>query len=473
MEKTVKGCNGLLERQCNSIIDYLEARYNYIDVILDRNKINVKHFQEEYFLPNLSDEDKVNAMKLLEMQRQAMLMYTSCGWFFCEISGIETIQIMKYAARVIQLAKNFTNNDFENKYLEILSEAKSNYKEIGNGRDIYEKFVRPSIVTEKQIVSLWAISSLYQEINEEEDVYCYTIKRKNYKKIQKDETNFLIGNVEIQSKITLEKHNLMFALLQYSGGDFHCAIKEYEEEFPQIQKDLIRTYLSDTLTEIIRKLDNSFGKEYFTLKDIFIEERRKILQILMKERLNEFGKTYEDIYNEGKSSVIHLQALGLDIPNEFKIAAQYTLTRQFNELFTDSNGFIDDNLIQTATDINFEAKKFGIKLDRKQTSNIFSKKITQNINRLIYSMDYPQAEVITDLLDTMDKLDLQVNIGEAQNLYYIKIVSKFSDMIENTNCTSDMNMLKQLFDIAERLNINVDYYKAEFNKTVLTRQLLK
>ena len=193
----------------------------------------------------------------------------------------------------------------------------------------------------------------------------------------------------------------------------------------------------------------------------------------MKERLDEFGKTYEDIYNEGKGSVVHLQALGLDIPNEFRIAAQYTLTKQFNELFVDSNGFIDDNLIQTAADINFEAKKFEITLDKNPTSKIFSKKITQNINRLIYSMDYPQAEVINDLLDTIDKLDVHVNIAEAQNLYYIKIVSRFSEMIENTNCASDMNMLKQLFNIAERLNINVDYYRAEFNKTVLTKQLLK
>jgi alpha-amylase/alpha-mannosidase (GH57 family) len=152
----------------------LEARYNYIDVILDRSYSNVKRFQDEYFLPDLSEQDKVKAMKLLEIQRQAMLMYTSCGWFFCEVSGIETVQIMKYAARVIQLAKDFTDEDFESDYLKILSRAQSNYKEIGSGRDIYEKYVRPSIITERQVVSLWAVSSLYQDMEQEEDVYCYT-----------------------------------------------------------------------------------------------------------------------------------------------------------------------------------------------------------------------------------------------------------------------------------------------------------
>lgn len=453
--------------------DFLSARYNYIDVILDRSITNVKQFQQEYFLPDLSEEDKVNAMKLLEMQRQAMLMYTSCGWFFCEISGIETVQIMKYAARVIQLAQDFTDNDFETKYLEILSAAQSNYKEIGNGKDIYERFVKPSVITEKQIVSLWAVSSLYEDVEDEEDVYCYTITKKSYKKVQKGDSHFVVGHVEVQSKVTLERHNLIFALLQYTGGDFHCAIKEYDEEYPEMQKELIRTYMVNPLTEIIRALDGYFGKEYFTLKDIFIEERRKILQILMRERLDEFAKTYEDIYNEGKSSVLHLQALGLDIPNEFKIAAQYTLTRQFNELFTGSNGFIDEDIIQSASDINFEAKRIGITLDKTLTSKIFSKKVAQNINRLVYSMEYQQADVTHELLDTIEKLEIKADISEAQNLFYTRVVSKFDDMIEHTNCQSDVNLMEQLFYIAKRLNLNVDNYKTKFDRSVLTKQLLK
>lgn len=448
--------------------DPIAARYNYIDVILDRSKTNVKRFQAEYFLPDLSEKDKVDAMKLLEIQRDAMLMYTSCGWFFCEISGIETVQIMKYAAKVLQLVQNFTDADFETRYLEILSNAQSNYKEIGNGRDIYERFVRPSIITEKQIVSLWAVSSLYQEVGEEEDVYCYTIKKKAYKKVKKGDNYLVIGNVEIQSKITLEKQNLMFALLQFSGGDFHCAIKEYSNNYQEIKKELIRIYMVNPLTEIIRALDDYFGKEYFTLKDIFIEERRKILQILMKERLDDFAQTYENIYNEGKGSVMHLQALGLDIPNEFKISAQFTLTKQFNDLFVGSNGFIDENIIQTASDINFEAKKIGITLDKTPSSKIFSKKVAQNINRLVYSMEYQQAEVTHELLDVIEKLEIDADISEAQNLFFTKVVSHFDDLLANMSNTSDRNIIEQLFDIAERLDINVDYYKSKFDKALLS-----
>ena len=98
----------------NSVWD---CRDKYIDVILDRRC--TEKFQEENFIKDLTQNQKVKAMKLLEMQRQAMLMYTSCGWFFSEISGIETVQIMKYAARAIQLAKEFTSKDIETGFLKI------------------------------------------------------------------------------------------------------------------------------------------------------------------------------------------------------------------------------------------------------------------------------------------------------------------------------------------------------------------
>ena len=129
------------------------------------------------------------------------------------------------------------------------------------GKDVYERFVKPSVVTPKQIVSLWAISSLYADIDEEESVYCYKIKKHSYKRVVKGNSQLVIGHIEVKSQVTLEKSNMIFALLQFSGGDFHCAIKEYSDSFLETRKELIRTYLVSPLTEIIRTIDNYFGKE--------------------------------------------------------------------------------------------------------------------------------------------------------------------------------------------------------------------
>jgi len=451
-----------------------DARNKYIDVILDRSELSIKKFQKETLVKELTEEQKVRAMELLEIQRQAMLMYTSCGWFFSEISGIETTQIMKYAARAMQLAQNFSKKDLEKHFLEILSEAKSNFTEFGTGKDIFEKFVKPSIVTTKQIASLWAITSLYQEFDEEEDVYCYKIKKNSYKVVQKGTSKFVMGHIEIQSKVTLQKSNVMFALVQYSGGDFHCTIKEFsdENEYTNIQKELFRIFMLNPLTEIIRALDECFGREYFTLKDIFIEERRKILQIMLQGKMKKFAQTYQEMYNEGKSSIYHMQSLGLSIPDEFKISAGYTLSKQFNDLVIYSSGFLDSNILQQAMDINFEVKKIGIEIDKTPTNKIFSQKISQNISRLAQSLEIQQAEATLEIFDNIEKLELNVDIAEAQNIYFNKIYHELGDIIENmksspTGRSSDKSFVLILLEIGQKLNINTDFYKTMLDKALV------
>lgn len=455
-----------------------EARNNYIDVILDRNELTIKKFQKENFVKDLSEDQKVKAMELLEIQRQAMLMYTSCGWFFSEISGIETTQIMKYAARAMQLAQNFSKKDLEKHFLELLSEAKSNFSEFGTGKDIFERLVKPSIVTIKQIASLWAVSSLYQDFEDEEDVYCYKIKKHSYKKVQKGTSKFVIGHIEIQSKITLQKSNVMFALVQYSGGDFHCAIKEFssENEYTNIQKELFRIFMLNPLTEIIRALDEYFGKEYFTLKDIFIEERRKILQIMLQGKMQKFAQSYQEMYTEGKSSIYHMQSLGLSIPDEFKISAGYTLSKQFNDLIIYSSGFLESNIIQQAMDINFETKKIGIEIDKKPTNKLFSQKISQNISRLSQSLEIQQAEATLELFDNIEKLELTVDIAEAQNIYFNKIFHELGEIIENMNKSdshsadksSDKTFILILLEIGQKLNINTEFYRNMLDKALVS-----
>ena len=455
--------------------DVWEVRNDYIEVILNRSLDNVLKFQKEHFKSDLSNDDMVKAMELLEVQRQAMLMYTSCGWFFSEISGIETVQIMKYAARAIQLAKKFTKVNMEEKFLEILEQAQSNIKEFGTGRDIYEKFVKPSKVSLKQIACLWAISSLYHKFEEDEDVYCYAVKCKDYQKVQKNNSTLIVGNLEIKSKITLKKSNLVFALMQYSGGDFHCSIKEYptDSEYQDLKTDLVKTYMLNPLTEIIRTLDEKFGKEYYTLKDIFIEERKKILQQMLKGRLAKFANTYNEIYMQGKSSIQHMQSLGLEIPTGFKISAEYSLSEDFNNMtryvknVLEEGNTLEEVELQHYLNINYEAKKMGLKLDKKYSNEIFTKAIINNLNKLTLNFDIHKADAVLELLIIADKIELDIELGEAQNIYYNRIYHRISEILDDdTKKNKDHNIkfMNTLLEIGTRININVNFYQYKLDK---------
>ena len=445
-----------------------EVRNEYINVILDRNEMNVKHFLDENTKPDISYEDKILAMKLLEIQRQAMLMYTSCGWFFADISGIETTQIMKYAARAMQLAVYFTDEDYEKRFVEILANAQSNIKEFGTGKDIYEKFVKPSIVNVKQIVSLWAISSMYEDIEDESTFYSYKFKRLGYKKAFNGKNKFVVGRIEVQSRITLEKYDMVFALLKFSGEDFHCTMKEFSDEadFARIQKELIAIFKDNPITEIIRHMDAEFGYEYYTLKNIFLKKKKKILTMLLKSKTNKFTQLYKEIYDEGKGSIYHYKNLGLDPPNEFKIATSYTLGREFNEYMEKCKDSLNINDIMSAIDINSEAKNIGINLDKRYANSLFTEKITDAVFNVAKSPEVHRLEIALELFKYADLLDINPDITEAQNIYYNKmkeLLDEFAEEKSTARDDYDRKFILLLFDLGVRLNINTDFYKNKFD----------
>src|SRR5205823_3428075 len=123
------------------------ARDRFVELVLDPERAGAAEMLAEVAGRTLAPDERVKAMKLLEMERQAMLMYTSCGWFISEISGIETVQIMKYAARAIQLAREISGVDLEPIFKDALAQAPSNIPELENGARVYDLYARPSIVS--------------------------------------------------------------------------------------------------------------------------------------------------------------------------------------------------------------------------------------------------------------------------------------------------------------------------------------
>lgn len=450
--------------------DPWKTRNRYIDVILDRNKSTIEAFCAHEASKKLNQSEMVSVIKLLEMQRHAMLMYTSCGWFFADISGIETVQILKYAARAMQIAEEFQEIDLETRFLQILSDAHSNIKKLGSGKDVYIKFVKPSIVSVKQVVSHWAISSLFEEYEEESEVYCYNIKTLDYKKAKKGDTRIIIGRLQINSNITYEEHDMIFALLHFGGEDFHCVIRGFagKSEYNKIKDSLIEKYDNLPLTEVIRGLDEYFGKEYFTLKNLFIEERRKIINILIEDKLKEFESTYKNLYDEARGPIMQLSELGLQIPEEFKIAAEYALSNSFNSFIQDAEEIASPDILQTAIDISKEASRIGIQLDTQPTKKIYSEYVTNKVEELSNSDECKEFELLIEVLEMLDKLDLKLDFSEAQNIYFSNIYSKIPKLIDDLNKSDDMagdkKFISAILKLGEKLNFTVEEYVSILNK---------
>ena len=154
------------------------ARDQYINVILDRSPENIAAFFKGACDPPVKRNRANHDLATFgNAACHAMLMYTSCGWFFDELSGLETVQVIQYAARAIQLANDLGNENFEAGFLQILEQAESNLPENANGRRVYEKFVKPAVMTRGNVAAHYAISSLFESYPEETRIYSFVIQQ--------------------------------------------------------------------------------------------------------------------------------------------------------------------------------------------------------------------------------------------------------------------------------------------------------
>jgi alpha-amylase/alpha-mannosidase (GH57 family) len=129
--------------------DPWQARNDYVTLLLDRSEENVLRFCADHARADLTVKNAGCVAKrnltsegrtflgLLEMQRWALFMFSSCSWFFDDISNLSSMQVMRCAARALELCREHTGTDLEPGYVDILYAAASNLPDIGNGAQLY------------------------------------------------------------------------------------------------------------------------------------------------------------------------------------------------------------------------------------------------------------------------------------------------------------------------------------------------
>ena len=236
---------GFEQKSAFLLKDPWRARDEYIRVILDRSDESVAAFFADHATHPLSDDEQVTALKLLEMQRHAMLMYTSCGWFFDELSGLETVQVLHYAGHAVQLAKQVLGGNIEQGFLEKLRAAKSNLPEHGDGAQIYEKWVVPACVDMEKLAGHYAISSLFENYGEKTKIYCYDVDREDYSLEAEGKLRLATGRAKFRSEITHDSATMSFAVIHLGDHNITGGAKPSDQEADQqIDKTLERNIFS-------------------------------------------------------------------------------------------------------------------------------------------------------------------------------------------------------------------------------------
>ncbi|HST09161.1 MAG TPA: DUF3536 domain-containing protein, partial [Terriglobales bacterium] len=401
------------------------ARDAYISVVLDRSKENVDRFFAEHVNVAISPSDKVTALKLLEMQRHAMLMYTSCGWFFDELSGIETVQVIHYAGRALQLAVEVSGDStLEDEFLKKLAEAKSNLPEHRDGAHIYEKFVKPAVLDIRRLAAHYAIRSVFEEYGDCADIYSYTAERMQYRRAEAGKMKLVTGRARFTSRITTESAILAFGVLHLGDHNVSGGVRENcsDQEYDTFNEGLHAAFSRADAPEVLNLLQHSFDTNIYSLKSLFRDDQTKILDIILAADLAQAEASLMHQYEQEAPLMRFLADLHVDQPKLFRTLAEFALNRRLRTILASENTSPEkvESLLQ-------EAREMKIPLDTS-TLEFVMRRQTEERARAFWANPGELAGLqrLEATVQLARSLPFPVNLWQVQNLCAEKMDGTYS-----------------------------------------------
>jgi len=429
--------NGLVseyEKKAGQFLkDLWRARNDYIQVILDRSPENTEAFLNQHDVRALNKDEKITVLKLLELQRHTMLMYTSCGWFFDELSGIETVQVIQYAGRALQLAQEVFGDAVESRFLELLERAKSNIPEHGDGRRIYKKFVKPSMVNLEKVGAHYAMSSLFKEYGEKAPIYCYRVDQDDYQSSEAGRSKLAIGRATVTSEITRESAKLCFGVMHLGDHNLNCGVREYqgEDAYQALVKKITGPFVRADFPETLRLLDKHFGASTYSLgfRFLFRDEQRKILDIILDSTLADIEAIYRQLYETNVPLMRFLKDSGAPPPKALYAAAEVVLNADLHRAFEKEE--FSPELIDTFLDASTSA---GISLDEETLEYALRKSLEGMVERITASpTELGLLKKLDEAVGMLHSLPFQVNLWKVQNTFYDLLQTIYPELREKTD----------------------------------------
>ncbi len=402
--------------------DLWAARDGYIDVILNRSPENVDRFLEAHATHELSEQERVTVLELLELERFSQLMYTSCGWFFDEISGIETVQIIAYAGRVLQLAAKLFGEParkLEEDFLAILLRAQSNVAEIGNGAEVYRRFVSAGKVDLEHVGAHYAISSMFRAYPASGQLFCYDVHRHSYDLLTSGHGRVALGRAALRSRITEETEEICFIVLHLGDQNLSAAVKRFhsgdENGWNTFNKNVRTAVRRADIPELIRLIDRFFGGTLYSLTSLFADEQHRILTSILNQTLEQVESSLMRIYEEHATLLHFLGENNVPPPPALALTASFAINASLRHaLEAESYDPAEVTRLLRRAEID------NVTLDAPLLSYTADKRMRRAMVRLEASAESQNLAVLYETLamaESLQSLPMDVNRWQAQNIW--------------------------------------------------------
>jgi len=397
------------------------ARDAYIEVILDRTPEKVRGFLQAHAGRALSDEEETRMLRLLEMQRHAMLMYTSCGWFFDEVSGIETTQILAYASRVLQLAEESCGVDLEEEFLSRLRKVPSNLSRWGDASRVYQIQIKPMRLDLIRVAAHHAIVSGFDGRCEPDEphaheIHCYLAENCAAERVAAGRMQLSVGRTLIRSKVTWNHREFTYAVLNLGGQNLNAGVRPYQDQasFSSMRQAVTAAFERSDIPEVVRQMDRHFGTHNYTLWHLFKDEQRKVLQQVMAQTLEEIETSFRTIYENHFPLMRFLREIDVPIPKTLSVPVELVTISRFRQML--ENGRLHPGQLQSLAE---EVEKLGIRLEDPILALAAGRQIVRQMEKLALApQNLALLLTIIETVEVLCTLPIKVDLWQAQNLYW-------------------------------------------------------
>ena len=391
------------------------ARDEYIELVLDRS-LDAQH---RFFLKHATEKawtDRPGALRLLEMQRFAMLMYTSCGWFFDEISGIETVQIMQYAARAAQLNKQISGVDLEPELIKRLEAAPSNIRDLKNGAVVYQRFVLPQKMPLEKIAAQHAVAVLTDPTLNPNRAYDCEVKDFTHTLLTAPANHLYYGEMTVFSTITLEERHFVFVVLQQGATSFLSAAMDVPADKDALFDTLKTSFEKGRYDECAAQIRERF-KNVYPLLSLFKDVQRKVIDSVMNKVYEDTDRKFTQIFEEQYPVVRGLQYIGTPLPKPFLTVADFVLTSDLKAEFRAKD--VDINAVEELME---DVKTLGLDVSGEELRRVVSDKLTVLAFAFARNpADSAAAMKVVEFLNYMEIFGFTPDITKAQEFVFLAL----------------------------------------------------
>ncbi len=407
------------------------ARQAYIDVILDRSDGSIRSFLQDHSKNGADGVDTVAALQLMELQRHAMLMYTSCGWFFDELSGIETVQVIQYAGRVIQLAQQALDLELESEFIDRLAKAESNLPGVGDGAEVYRRYVAPARVDLANVAAHHAMTGLFDEHEDQTRIHAFQVETLDHRYGRSGRWSVAVGQLEIVSTITRESEKLAYGVLHFGDHNLTGGVRPggTAEEYQAMEEAVFEAFDRADLPATLRQLDSQFPSQPYSLATLFRDDQRRIVSQIVADTVEEVADQTRSLYEDKVPLMRFLASIGVPIPDELRSTARVVLSHELTQLLADP-----DLDVETAQRLFEDVASFEVPVDREGLAFSLGHTIETAMDRWQAEPDsYGELDRVARLVELTRNVGLDVDLGDTQNRFYRAKESQFATMAKRTS----------------------------------------